>query len=163
MSESQQNPPIVERLDTVEGNVDQLRDAVNALVTNFLQPLTQQSIENQNSIAKLIESNQQHQEQLERHQDWLDEDRRDLNEARDEFRQNIQILLDDARADRKRADDKFAEMQSEIRNNQRMLLSNQEKLDRNQQQLDHNQQQIEDTLSEVLSLSRRVAVVEDSR
>ncbi|MEL7050797.1 MAG: hypothetical protein ABG776_03790 [Cyanobacteria bacterium J06555_13] len=163
MSESQQNPPIVERLDTVEGNVDQLRDAVNALVTNFLQPLTQQSIENQNSIAKLIESNQQHQEQLERHQDWLDEDRRDLNEARDEFRQNIQILLDDARADRKRADDKFAEMQSEIRNNQRMLLSNQEKLDRNQQQLDHNQQQIEDTLSEVLSLSRRVVVVEDSR
>ena len=163
MSESQQNPPIAERLDTVEGKVDQLRDAVNALVTNFLQPLTQQSIENQNSIAKLIESNQQHQEQLERHQDWLDKDRRDLNEARDEFRQNIQILLDDARADRKRADDKFAEMQSEIRNNQRMLLSNQEKLDRNQQQLDHNQQQIEDTLSEVLSLSRRVAVVEDSR
>ena len=52
------------------------------------------------------------------------------------------------RADRKAANDKFESLQSEIRQNQRLLLSGQERLDT--------------VLTEVLSLSRRVQAVEDA-
>ena len=146
------------QLDQLQANVAQLSGAVDMLVTQFLRPLAQQSIENQSTIAALIERSEQHQE-------WLDEDRRDLAEYRQTQReqsQQIQALLEDARADRKATADRFEQMdrrfeiaQNEIRQNQRLLLENQERLRESDRKLDA-------TLAEVLSLSRRVAVVEDA-
>ena len=120
-------------------------------MTQFLRPLAQQSIENQQAIARLVERSEQHQE-------WLDEDRQDLAEWRQvqaEQSQQIQSLLDSARADRMSANirfehysQRFEEVQSEIRQNQRLLLSGQDRLDT--------------VLTEVLSLSRRVQTIEDA-
>ena len=146
------------QLNQLQATVTQLSGAVDVLVTQFLQPLVQQSVENQNTIAALIERSEQHRE-------WLDEDRRDIAEYRQAQReqsQQIQALLEDARADRKvtagrfeQMDGRFEAMQSEIRQNQRLLLENQEGLRESDHKLDA-------TLAEVLSLSRRVAVVEDA-
>lgn len=132
-----------ERLDSLEETVSLLSNAVNGLVTDFLRPLTQQSIENQRSIAALIESEQ-------RHQEWLDEDRQDLAAYRREQQaqsQQIQALIEASREDRRQANEKFDAMQLEIRQNQRLLLSGQERLDA--------------AFAEMLSLSRRVANIED--
>ena len=146
------------QLDQLQATVIQLSGAVDRLVTGFLHPLVQQSVENQNTIAALIERSEQHQE-------WLDEDRRDIAEYRQAQReqsQQIQALLEDARADRKATADRFGAMdrhfeamQSEIRQNQRLMFENQERLRESDRKLDA-------TLTEVLSLSRRVAVVEDA-
>ena len=133
-----------QRLDDIDQRIDGLTGAIDTLVIQFLRPLTQQAIENQQAIARLIERSEQHQE-------WLDEDRRDLTEwraAQAESSQQIQSLLDSARADRISANERFEQTQSEIRQNQRLLLSGQERLDT--------------VLAEVLSLSRRVQRVEDA-
>lgn len=159
------NSQIEQRLDNIDQRIDGLSGAVDTLVTQFLHPLTQQALENQQVIARLIERSEQHQA-------WLDEDRRDLAEWRQiqiEQSQQIQSLLDSARADRISANERFeqhsqqfAQMQSEIRQNQRLLLAGQERLERNEQRLETNQQQIAATLAEVLSLSRRVQAIEDA-
>ena len=147
-----------QRLDAIDERLGQLTGAVDVLVTQFLRPLAQQSVANQEAIARLIERSEQHQE-------WLDEDRHDLavwRQAQAEQSQQIQSLLDSARADRMSANEKFErlgqrfeqqdqrfeQMQAEIRQNQRLLLSGQERLDA--------------VLAEVLSLSRRVQAVEDA-
>ncbi|MEO1444673.1 MAG: hypothetical protein AAFV46_00270, partial [Cyanobacteria bacterium J06635_11] len=124
--------------------------AVDVLVTQFLLPSAQQAAQNHKAIARLIERSGQHQE-------WLDEDRRDLAEWRQVQKgqsQQIQSLLESARADRMSADkrfeehsQRFEEVQSEIRQNQRLLLTGQDRLDT--------------VLAEVLSLSRRVQTIED--
>lgn len=152
------DPRTEQPLNDIDQRLDRLSGAVDTLVTQFLRPLAQQAVESQQAIARLIERSEQHQE-------WLDEDRRDLAEwrqAQAEQSQQIQSLLDSARADRTSANEKFEQMQSEIRQNQRLLLAGQERLERNEQRLDTNQQQIADTLAEVLSLSRRVRAVEDA-
>ncbi|MEL7070858.1 MAG: hypothetical protein AAGN15_19750 [Cyanobacteria bacterium J06581_3] len=140
-----------QHFDAIDERLNQLTGAVDTLVTQFLHPLAQQSLENQRSIARLIERSEQHQE-------WLDEDRHDIAEWRQvqaERSQQIQSLIDSARADRIKAnerfeqqDQRFEEVQTEIRQNQRLLLSGQERLD--------------STLDEILSLSRRVQAVEDT-
>jgi len=140
-----------QRLNDIDQRLDRLSGAVDTLVTQFLRPLAQQSIENQQAIARLVERSEQHQE-------WLDEDRQDLAEWRQvqaEQSQQIQSLLDSARADRMSANirfehysQRFEEVQSEIRQNQRLLLSGQDRLDT--------------VLTEVLSLSRRVQTIEDA-
>lgn len=147
MSDSQTE----QRLNDIDQRLERLSGAVDTLVTRFLRPLAQQSIENQQAIARLVERSEQHQE-------WLDEDRRDLAEWRQvqtEQSQQIQSLLDSARADRMSANvrfehysQRFEEVQSEIRQNQRLLLSGQDRLDT--------------VLTEVLSLSRRVQTIEDA-
>lgn len=63
----------------------------------------------------------------------------------------MRTLLDSARADRMSADDRFEQMQAEIRQNQRLLLAGQARSERNEQRLEVNQQQIADTLAEVRS------------
>ncbi|MFK8184533.1 MAG: hypothetical protein AB8B99_14260 [Phormidesmis sp.] len=150
------------QLDQLQATVTQLSGAVNTLVSEFLHPLAQQTLENQKSTTALIARSEQHQE-------WLDEDRQDvanLRQAQHEQSQQIQALLEDARADRKattdrfeallqKIDQRFAEMQTEIRQNQRLLLENQARLRDSDRRLDA-------TLTEVLSLSRRVAIVEDA-
>ncbi|MGC1527675.1 MAG: hypothetical protein WA783_16645, partial [Phormidesmis sp.] len=73
------------QLDQLQANVAQLSGAVDMLVTQFLRPLAQQSIENQSTIAALIERSEQHQE-------WLDEDRRDLAEYRQTQREQSQQI-----------------------------------------------------------------------
>ena len=112
--------------------------AVDALVTQFLRTLAQQLVENQRSIGRLIERDEQFQE-------WLDDDRLEAIRADSDVR--FQTLIDEARAGRKAANDKFELLQSEIWQNQRLLLSGQEKLGI--------------VLTEVLSLSRRVQAIED--
>ena len=107
-----------QRLNDIDQRLDRLSGAVDTLVTQFLRPLAQQSIENQQAIARLVERSEQHQE-------WLDEDRQDLAEWRQvqaEQSQQIQSLLDSARADRMSANirfehysQRFEEVQSEIR------------------------------------------------
>ncbi|NJM97779.1 MAG: hypothetical protein HC800_12045 [Phormidesmis sp. RL_2_1] len=87
-------------------------------------------------------------ERGEQFQEWLDDDRRDLESIRADSDVRFQTLIDEGRADRKAANDKFESLQSEIRQNQRLLLSGQERLDT--------------VLTEVLSLSRRVQAVEDA-
>ena len=152
------DPQTEQRLNDIDQRLDRLSGAVDTLVTQFLHPSVQQTLENQRVIARLIERSEQHQE-------WMDEDRRDLAEWRQvqvEQSQQIQSLLESARADRISANEKFEQMQSEIRQNQRLLLAGQERLERNEQRLDTNQEQIADTLAEVLSLSRRVRAVEDA-
>lgn len=132
-----------QRFNAIDERLDRLTGSVDALVTQFLHPLTQQSVANQQAIARLIERSEQHQE-------WLDADRRDLAEWRQvqaEQSQQIQSLLDSARADRMSANERFERVQAEIRQNQRLLLTGQERLDT--------------MLAEVLSLSRRVQVIED--
>ena len=146
------------QLNQLHTDLSQLSGAVDTLVTQFLRPLAQQSIENQKAIAALIKRSEQHQ-------DWLDEDRRDLAEyrqAQQEHSQQVQTLLEEARTDRKAAADRFKQMdqrfeatQNEIRQNQRLLLKNQERLRESDRKLDA-------TLNEVLSLSRHVAAVEDA-
>lgn len=130
-----------QRLNAVDERLDRLTGAVDALVTQFLRPLAQQSVENQQSIGRLIERGEQFQE-------WLDDDRRDLEAIRADSDIRFQTLIDESRADRKAANDKFESLQSEIRQNQRLLLSGQERLDT--------------VLAEVLLLSRRVQSVEDA-
>ena len=133
-----------QRFNAIDEWLDRLTGAVDALVTQFLRPLAQQSVENQQAVGRLIERSEQHQE-------WLDEDRRDLAEwrrARSEKFQQIQLLLDSAHANRRSANERFEAVQSEIRQNQRLLLTGQERLDT--------------MLAEVLSLSRRVQVIEDA-
>ncbi|MEO1395573.1 MAG: hypothetical protein AAFV90_21950 [Cyanobacteria bacterium J06634_5] len=130
-----------QRLNAVDERLDRLTGAVDALVTQFLRPLAQQSVENQQSIGRLIEREAQFQE-------WLDDDRRDLGALRADSDVRFQTLIDEARADRKAANDKFESLQSETRQNQRLMLSGQERLDA--------------ILAEVLSLSRRVQAVEDA-
>lgn len=63
----------------------------------------------------------------------------------------MRTLLDSARADRMSADDRFEQMQAEIRQNQRLLLAGQARSERNEQRLEVNQQQIADTLAKVRS------------
>ena len=154
------NPPsdsntTEERLANLEATVSRLSSSVDRLVTEFLHPLTHQSVENRRSIAALIESQQ-------RHEEWLDEDRQDLAIYRQEQQaqaKQIQALIEASREDRKRADERFNalqeqfqasfnSMQSEIRQNQRLLLANQDKLDR--------------TMAELLAVSRRVTNIEDA-
>ena len=143
-------PTTEERLSALEAMSRRLNNAIDRLVTEFLYPLTQQSVQNQRAIVALIESEQ-------RHQEWLDENRQDIaiyrREQREQSKQ-IQILIEEAREDRKRADEdrkradeKFDALQSEIRQTQRLMLSNQDKLDT--------------TLNELISLSRRVTAIED--
>ena len=72
----------------------------------------------------------------------------DLGARRADSDVRFQTLIDEARADRKAANDKFESLQGEIRQNQRLMLSGQERLDA--------------ILAEVLSLSRRVQAVEDA-
>ncbi|MGC1306545.1 MAG: hypothetical protein WA885_04895 [Phormidesmis sp.] len=140
-----------QRFNAIDERLDRLTGAVDALATQFLRPLAQQSVENQQAVGRLIERSEQYQE-------WLDEDRHDLAEwrqAQSEQSQQIQSLLDSARADRRSANERFEQhsqrfeaVQSEIRQNQRLLLTGQERL--------------ETVLTEVLSLSRRVQVIEDA-
>lgn len=141
LANSMPDAETTQRLDAVDERLDRLTGAVDALVTQFLRPLTQQSVENQQSIGRLIERGEQFQE-------WLDDDRRDLESIRADSDVRFQTLIDEGRADRKAANDKFESLQSEIRQNQRLLLSGQERLDT--------------VLTEVLSLSRRVQAVEDA-
>lgn len=130
-----------QRLNAVDERLDRLTGAVDALVTQFLRPLAQQSVENQQSIGRLIERGEQFQE-------WLDDDHRDLESIRADSDVRFQTLIDEGRADRKVANDRFESLQGEIRQNQRLLLSGQNRLDT--------------VLTEVLSLSRRVQAVEDA-
>ncbi|MEL6352967.1 MAG: hypothetical protein AAFR58_14515 [Cyanobacteria bacterium J06627_28] len=133
-----------QRLDSIDRRIEGLSGAVDTLVTQFLNPLAQQALENQQAIARLIERSEQHQE-------WLDEDRHDLatwRQVQAEQSQQIQSLLDSARADRMSANERFEQMQPAIRQNQRLLLAGQDRLDT--------------VLAEVLSRSRRVQAVEDA-
>lgn len=140
-----------QRLSDIDRRIDGLTRAVDMLVTQFLHPLTQQAVENQQAISQLIKRSEQHQE-------WLDEDRHDMAEWRQtQAEQSLQIqsLIDSARADRISANEKFEQqgqrfeqMQIEIRQNQRLLLAGQERLDT--------------VLTEVLSLSRRVQIIEEA-
>ena len=152
-------------MDDLRQTVSQLSNAVGVLVTDFLQPLTKQAVENQTAIAALIKKTDSLADAMAQHQDWLDEDRRDLAEHRlrqDEQSQQIQILIEESRRDRAEANRKFEdstrrfdEMQAEIRQNQRLLLEGQQRAKESDQRLDA-------MLAEVLSLSRRVATVEDA-
>ena len=123
------------------GKIDQLTSSLNMLVSEFIRPSLLQANANREAIAALIESNQ-------RHQEWLDEDRRDINALRTDTTSQIQGLLDAASADRSAFIERFDNMQVEIRQNQRLLLAGQERS--------------ETLLVEVLSLSRRVQAVEDA-
>ena len=143
-----------QRLNDIDQRIDGLSEAVGMLVTQFLHPLTQQAVENQRAITRLIERG-------ERHQEWLDEDRHDLaewrqaqaeqsqqiqslidsaradrisaNEKFEQQSQQIQSLIDSARADRISANEKFEQLQAEIRQNQQLLLAGQGRLDANQE------------------------------
>lgn len=126
---------------TNNGRIDQLTEVLNTLVSEFIRPSLIQADAIREAIAALIESNQQHQE-------WLDEDRRDINTLRADTTSQIQGLLDAASADRKAFIERFDSMQAEIRQNQRLLLTGQERS--------------ETLLAEVLSLSRRIQAVEDA-
>jgi chromosome segregation ATPase len=150
-----------QRLNDIDQRLDRLTGAVDSLVTQFLRPLAQQSVENQQSIGRLIERGEQFQE-------WLDDDRRDLEVIRADSDGRFQTLLGEARADRKAANDKFESLQNEIRQNQRLLLSASDKFEslqseirQNQRLLLSGQERLDAVLTEVLSLSRRVQAVED--
>ena len=132
---------LVQVTATNTGKVDQLTEALSTLVSEFIRPSLLQANANREAIAALIESNQ-------RHQEWLDEDRRDINTLRADTTSQIQGLLDSASADRKAFIERFDNMQTEIRQNQRLLLN--------------GQKRSETLLAEVLSLSRRVQAVEDA-
>lgn len=156
-------------MDEVRQNISQLSNATGVLVTDFLQPLTKQAAENQRAIAALIQRTDKLSDAVYQHQEWLDEDRRDLADYRqrqDEQSQQIQALLEENRRDRIEANRKFGEMQAEanrkfdemqaeIRQNQRLLLAGQERAEEQGQRLDM-------LLAEVLSLSKRVTAVEDA-
>ena len=152
------DPQTEQRLDDIDQRIDRLSEAVDVLVTQFLRPSAQQAMENQQAIARLIERSEQHQE-------WLDEDRHDLADHRlrqSEQSRQIQALIEENRQDRAEANQRFSEanqrfndMQAEIRQNQRLLLAGQRRAEENGQRLDA-------LLAEVLSLSRRVTAVEDA-
>ena len=171
---------IVQRLDTLDTRLDRLTNAVDMLVTEFLRPLTQQAVENHQAISKLIEASQ-------RHQEWLDEDRQDLADYRQQQREQsaqIQVLIDEAREDRKRSDERFEAMQGEIRQSRQQsderfeamqgeIRQNRQQSDerfeamqgeirQNQRLLLDNQQKLNATFDEILSLSRRVSDVEEA-
>ena len=152
------DPTTQQQIDDLRQTVSQLSNAVGMLVTNFLQPLTKQAVENQEVIAAIISRTDSLTDAIVQHQEWLDEDRRDLAEYRlrqNEQSQQIQALIEENRRDRAEANRKFDEMQAEIRQNQRLLLAGQGRAEENEQRLDT-------VLAEVLSLSRRVEAVEDA-
>ena len=159
------DPTTQKQIDDLRQTVAQLSNAVGMLVTNFLQPLTKQAVENQKAIAAIISRTDGLTDAIVQHQEWLDEDRRDLAEYRlrqNEQSQQIQALIEENRRDRAEANRKFDEanrkfdeMQAEIRQNQRLLLAGQRRAEENEQRLDT-------VLAEVLSLSRRVTAVEDA-
>lgn len=135
--------------------IELLTTALDVVVTEFIRPTAKQAYENQRVIAQLIERD-------ERYQEWLDEDRHDINTLRQETSSQIQSLIEEARADRQAANDRFEEftqrfdaMQLEIRQNQRLILEQGERLNK-------QERRNETLLAEVLSLSRRVQAVEDA-
>lgn len=147
-----------QQMDDLRQTVSQLSDAVGVLVTEFLQPLTKQALASQRSIAALIDRTDSLADAVTQHQEWLDEDRRDLasyRQRQEEQSQQIQVLIEADRRDRTEAARKFDETQAEIRQNQRLLLEGQRRAEGNEQRLDA-------ILAEVLSLSRRVTAVEDA-
>jgi hypothetical protein len=95
------------RLDRIEVTIDRLSNAVDMLVTDFLRPLVQQSVANQEVIAQLTQ-------RMATHAEWLDEDRHDVAEQR----QQIQVLIEDARADRKRYAEQFDRQLTKIESNE---------------------------------------------
>jgi chromosome segregation ATPase len=121
-----------QRLNNIDQRLDRLTGAVDSLVTEFLRPLAQQSVENQQSIGRLIERGEQFQE-------WLDDDRHDLEAIRADSDGRFQTLLGEAREDRKVANDKFESLQNEIRQNQRLLLSASDKFESLQSEIRQNQ------------------------
>jgi len=146
----------------IDRRLDRLTSAVDSLVTSFLHPLVHQAIENQRTIAHLIE-------QGERHKEWLDADRQDINQLRKETSRQIQALLDSANADRQAANERFDAMQQEIRQNQRLILAGQQRAERNENRLSEQAERLSEQaernaalLTEVLSLSRRVTAVENA-
>ena len=88
LANSMPDAETTQRLDAVDERLDRLTGAVDALVTQFLRPLTQQSVENQQSIGRLIERGEQFQE-------WLDDDRRDLESIRADSDVRFQTLIDE--------------------------------------------------------------------
>jgi len=138
-----------------ESDISGLTNALGAVVTEFVRPTAKQAYKNQRAIAQLIERG-------ERYQDWLDEDRHDINALRQETSSQIQSLIEEARADRQAANDRFEAVQSEIRQNQRLILAQGERLDKQGERLDIVLSENRALLSEVLSLSRRVTAVEDA-
>lgn len=142
-----------------QSDISGLTNALGAIVTEFVRPTAKQALENHQSIEKMSGAISSLAEAQERHQDWLDEDRRDINTLRQETSSQITALIEQANADRKAVDERtttiietftsrFDTMQAEIRQNQRLILAQGERLDV--------------VLSEVLSLSRRVTAVEDA-
>lgn len=146
------------QVDELRQTVSQLSNAIGVLVTDFLQPLTKQAVEHQSAIAALISRTETLTDAVTCHQEWLDEDRHDLVDYRlrqREQSQQIQALIEENRQDRAEFIQRFNRVQTEIRQNQRLLLAGQQRAEANEQRLDT-------VLTEVLSLSRRVADVEDA-
>lgn len=133
-SDASQESSVPERLARIE-------TALDALLVKFVTPTLKQALENQQALSVLIESNQ-------RHTDWLDSDREDINTLREDSTSQIQGLLDSANADRQVFIQRFEQQQTEIRQTQRQLLD--------------QQHRNETLLTEVLSLSRRVTTLEDA-
>lgn len=128
--------------------LDRIETVLSSLMIDFVRPLLQQSLANTEEIATLVATTDRIASAVEQHQDWLDDDRRELAEHIQTSNQQIQALIEQGNADRKASDDRFAQQLSESRQNQRLLLSGREKT--------------ETLLAEVLSLSRRVATIEDA-
>ena len=138
-----------------QSDIAGLTDALGAVVTEFVRPAAKQALENHQTIEKMSVAIASLAETQQRHQEWLDEDRRDINTLRKENSQQIQTLIEQANADRTMAVERFEAMQAEIRQNQRLILSQGERLDT---AISENKT----LLSEVLSLSRRVTAIEDA-
>lgn len=88
--------------------------AMESLTINFVRPALMQANENREAIAALTTNQDRLYEAMQRHQDWLDEDRRDLLELQRETSQQIQGLLDTARAERIANQERFDAMLAEV-------------------------------------------------
>ncbi len=76
---------MTDRLDRIEQSIESSNTAVNMILTEFIRPLAQQSVVNQNALDGLIQM------------------RADAEIERIEQNQRIENLLDEARADRQQA------------------------------------------------------------
>jgi cell division septum initiation protein DivIVA len=83
---------MTERLDRIEQGLADLNSAMNMMLTEFIRPLVQQSQVNQQALAGLIEMTAT------------------AEVERGEQNQRIEILLNDAIADRQRSDQRFEQM-----------------------------------------------------